>query len=118
MRDMGLAAAVRGRASSTSRPRVSIQQREDVLFLGPPGTGKSHSRPSARPRGDRAGYRVIYREAHTLLEEIADASLDSTRKDLLKDLAIVPLQITATAADLGISRPTLYELMEKLGLKE
>jgi hypothetical protein len=27
------------------------------------------------------GYRVIYRETHTLLEEIAEASVDGTRKE-------------------------------------
>jgi DNA replication protein DnaC len=39
------------------------------------------------------GYRVIYREAHTLLEELADATLDGTRKVYLPDLAVVPLLI-------------------------
>jgi hypothetical protein len=33
------------------------------------------------------GYRLIYREAHTLLEELADAPLDGTRKAYLADLA-------------------------------
>ena len=44
---------------------------------------------------------MIYREAHTLLEEIADASLDGTRKDLLADLATVPLLIVD---DLGMRK--------------
>lgn len=39
------------------------------------------------------GYRVAYREAHTLLEELADAALDGTRKAVLADLATVPLLI-------------------------
>ena len=39
------------------------------------------------------GYRVIYREAHTLLEELADATLDGTRKAYLADLPAVPLLI-------------------------
>jgi DNA replication protein DnaC len=29
------------------------------------------------------GYRVVYREAHILLEELADATLDGTRKAYL-----------------------------------
>jgi DNA replication protein DnaC len=37
------------------------------------------------------GYRVTYREAHTLLEEVAEAAVDGTRKALLTDLATVPL---------------------------
>ena len=47
------------------------------------------------------GYRVIYREAHTLLEELADATLDGTRKIYLADLAAVPLLIID---DLGMRK--------------
>jgi DNA replication protein DnaC len=47
------------------------------------------------------GYRVIYREAHTLLEELADATLDGTRKTYLADLAAVPLVIID---DLGMRK--------------
>ncbi len=78
-----------------------IQQREDVLFLGPPGTGKSHLAQALGRAAIHQGYRVIYREAHTLLEEIADASLDGTRKALLADLASVPLLIVD---DLGMRK--------------
>ena len=70
-----------------------IQQREDVLFLGPPGTGKSHLAQAIGRAAIHQGYKVIYREAHTLLEELADATLAGTRKDLLVDLATVPLLI-------------------------
>jgi DNA replication protein DnaC len=75
-----------------------IQQREDALFLGPPWTGKSHLAQAIGRAAIQQGYRVTYREAHTLLEEIADASLDGTRKLLLADLATVPLLIIG---DLG-----------------
>jgi DNA replication protein DnaC len=47
------------------------------------------------------GYRVLYREAHTLLEELADATLDGTRKDFLADLAAIPLLIVD---DLGMRK--------------
>ena len=47
------------------------------------------------------GYRVTYREAHTLIEAIAEATLDRTRKDLLTDLATVPLLIID---DLGMRK--------------
>ena len=59
--------------STSSPPRASSQQREDALFLGPPGTGKSHLAQAIGRAAIQQGYRVIYREAHTLLEEIADA---------------------------------------------
>jgi DNA replication protein DnaC len=70
-----------------------VGQREDALFLGPPGTGKSHLAQAIGHAAIQQGYRVIYREAHTLLEDLADASVDGTRKALLADLTAVPLLI-------------------------
>jgi DNA replication protein DnaC len=70
-----------------------IAQREDGLFLGPPGTGKSHLAQAIGRAVIQQGYRVVYREAHILLEELADATLDGTRKAYLADLAAVPLLI-------------------------
>jgi DNA replication protein DnaC len=67
-----------------------IAQHEDVLFLGPPGTGKSHLAEAIGHAAIQQGYRVIYREAHTLLEELAEATLAGTRKTYLAELASVP----------------------------
>jgi DNA replication protein DnaC len=39
------------------------------------------------------GWSVAYREGHVLLEEIADAALDGTRKDYLASMQKVPLFI-------------------------
>ncbi len=47
-----------------------IGKREDALFLGPGGTGKSHwHRPSAKV-AIQQGYRVMYRETHVLLDDM------------------------------------------------
>jgi DNA replication protein DnaC len=78
-----------------------ISQREDALFLGPPGTGKSHLAQALGRAAIQQGYRVIYREAHTLIEEIADATISGTRKEYLADLASVPLLIID---DLGMRK--------------
>jgi DNA replication protein DnaC len=78
-----------------------IGQREDVLFLGPPGTGKSHLAQAIGRAAIQQGHRVVYREAHTLIEEIADATLDGTRKEYFTDLASVPLLIID---DLGMRK--------------
>ena len=83
-----------------------IAQREDVLFLGPPGTGKSHLAQAIGRAATLQGYRVIYREAHTLLEELADATLAGTRKAYLAELATVPL--TLRQVDPLIRQLTLY----------
>ena len=73
----------------------------DGSFLGPPGTGKSHLAQAIGRAAIQQGYRVIYREAHTLLEELADATLAGTRKDYLTELATVPLLVID---DLGMRK--------------
>jgi DNA replication protein DnaC len=78
-----------------------ITKHEDALFLGPPGSGKSHLAQALGRAAIQQGHRVIYREAHVLLEELADATLDGTRKQFLADLATVPLLIVD---DLGMRK--------------
>jgi DNA replication protein DnaC len=78
-----------------------VAQREDVLLLGPPGTGKSHLAQAIGRAAIQQGHRVIYREAHVLIEEIADAGLDGKRKEYLADMAAVPLLIVD---DLGMRK--------------
>jgi DNA replication protein DnaC len=79
-----------------------INRREDALFLGPPGTGKSHLAQAIGRAAIQQGHRVIYREAHVLLEDIIDATVEGTRKDHMADLASVPLLIID---DLGMRKP-------------
>ena len=54
-----------------------VARHDDALSLGPPGTGKSHLAQAIGKAVIGQGYRVVYREAHVLLEEIAEAALGS-----------------------------------------
>jgi DNA replication protein DnaC len=78
-----------------------IGQCEDALFLGPPGTGKSHLAQAIGFSAIQQGHRVRYAEAHILLEELMDADLDGVRKDYVHELATVPLLIID---DLGMRK--------------
>ena len=78
-----------------------VAQREDVLLLGPPGAGKSHLAQAIGRAAIQQGHRVTYREAHVLIEEIADAGLDGKRKQYLAEMAAVPLLIVD---DLGMRK--------------
>src|SRR3954468_4457680 len=50
-----------------------VGKREDALFLGPGGTGKSHLAQAIGQSAILQGHRVFYREAHVLLEELAES---------------------------------------------
>ncbi len=78
-----------------------IAGKEDCLFLGPPGTGKSHLGQAIGHAAIHQGYRVIYRETHVLLEEIADATLDERRREYMRELGSVDLLIVD---DLGMRK--------------
>src|SRR6202163_1182067 len=78
-----------------------VGRREDALFLGPPGTGKSHLAQAIGQAVIGQGYRVIYREIHALLNDLAEATLDGTRKDYLDWLVAFPLLILD---DLGMRK--------------
>ncbi len=58
------------------------------------------------------GYRVIYRETHTLLEEIAEASVDGTRKEYMELLATVPLLIIDDLGMCKLGSTAAEELLE------
>src|SRR5919204_816793 len=70
-----------------------IGKREDALFLGPGGTGKSHLAQAIGQAAIQQGYRVMYRETHVLLENLAEAVADGTRKEFMESVASVPLLI-------------------------
>jgi DNA replication protein DnaC len=88
-----------------------IGRRENALFLGPAGSGKSHCAQAIGHAVIQQGYRVLYREAHRLLEDLADATLDGKRKELMDMLTTVPLLIID---DLGMRKLPLTAAEELL----
>ena len=58
-----------------------IDAREDALLIGRPGTGKSHIAKAIALTAVNRGYKVLYREAHQLIEDIHEArELGAIRK--------------------------------------
>jgi DNA replication protein DnaC len=84
---------------------------EDALFLGPAGSGKSHCAQAIGHAVIQQGYRVLYREAHILLEELADATLDGNRKQHMELFTAAPLLIID---DLGMKQLPLTAAEELL----
>jgi DNA replication protein DnaC len=50
-----------------------VDAKENVLLIGKPGTGKSHVAKAFALNAIERGYRVFYREAHVLIEEVHEA---------------------------------------------
>src|ERR1700740_2747309 len=78
-----------------------IARHEDGLFLGPPGSGKSHLAQAIGQAAIQQGYRVLYRATHTPLAALAHATIDGTRKEQMELFSSVPLLIID---DLGMRK--------------
>lgn len=78
-----------------------VERHEDVLMLGNAGVGKSHIAQALGMAAIHAGFRVIYREAHRLFEDLMLASMSGKRTALLAKLNEAPLLIVD---DLGMRK--------------
>lgn len=66
------------------------ERHEDALFLGPPGTDKSHPAQALDLCAIQQGHRVLYSETNRLLEELADAQITDDRKSYIETVSSVP----------------------------
>jgi chromosomal replication initiation ATPase DnaA len=74
-------------------------------------SGKSHLAQALGQAAMQQGYRVLYRETHALLDELADAALDGKRREHMEFLSSVSLLILD---DFGVRKLSLTaaELLE------
>lgn len=61
-----------------------VQNGEDALLIGAPGTGKSHVGKAIGHAAIQACYQVIYREAHVFFQDLFEATQTGTRKKVNK----------------------------------
>ena len=70
-----------------------VGKREDALFIGPGGTGKSHLAQAIGQAVILQGYKILYRETHVLLDELGDAVAEGRRKEYMELVSTVPFLI-------------------------
>lgn len=78
-----------------------IEQHEDVLLLGNAGVGKSHIAQALGMAAIHAGFRVLYREAHMLFEDLLLAGATGDRSAAIAMYSEIPLLIID---DLGMRK--------------
>ena len=61
-----------------------IQNGEDALLIGSPGTGKSHIAKTVAHAATQACHQVVYREAHSFFEDLFEATQTGKRKKIDK----------------------------------
>jgi DNA replication protein DnaC len=70
-----------------------VAGKENVLFLGPPGTGKTHLAIGLAIRGCQAGHRVLFATASQWVDKLADAHTSGRLQAELARLSRYPLLV-------------------------
>ena len=85
-----------------------IAEHRGWLLIGQTGVGKSHLVIAIAMRAVQSGYKVLYRSAFDLLEDIAEATATGERRQYIAGMTRVPLLILE---DLGLRKvpPTSAE---------
>ena len=70
-----------------------VAGKENVIFLGPPGTGKTHLAIGLAIRGCQAGHRVLFATASQWVDRLADAHTGGRLQAELARLSRYPLLV-------------------------
>ena len=70
-----------------------VTAKDNVVFLGPPGTGKTHLATGIAIRACQAGHRVLFATASEWVDRLAGAHHDGRLQDELRRLGRYPLLV-------------------------
>lgn len=89
-----------------------IDNRENVVFIGPPGVGKTHLAIGIGHKAIDAGYRILFRSALALVEELELAEMEGKLKKKIQQLSKVDVLIIDELGFLPMSRQARYSLFQ------
>ena len=89
-----------------------IDERHNLVFIGPPGVGKTHLAIGIGYKAVEAGYRVLFRNALDLVEELELAEMKGELKKRVSALAKYDLLIIDELGYLPMTRQARYNLFQ------
>jgi DNA replication protein DnaC len=89
-----------------------IDERHNLVFIGPPGVGKTHLAIGIGHKAVEAGYRVLFRNALDLVEDLELAEMKGELKKRIGQLAKYDLLIIDELGYLPMTRQARYNLFQ------